>query len=173
MHALPRSISPPKTTIVLCRKFIFGTLFALGCSATSLGAVPGHSIQVTMSPESFVLSAPKGSSATGPRFVEHLGHKAVDLPSGLLSVKGAKMRDGTIDVDVATKSNALFAGIAFRIESDANLEMVYQRPALTDTLEAMQYTPRLNGDAIWQLLNTSHEKATAHFPKDQWFHTGL
>lgn len=90
-----------------------------------------------------------------------------------MSVKKSKMRDGTIDVDVATKANALFAGIAFRTESDANLEMIYIRPGATDTIEAMQYTPRLNGDAIWQLLNTSHEKASAHFPKDQWFHVKL
>ena len=101
-----------------------------------------------------------------PSFAEFLGRKAVYLPSGLISVKGSKMRDGTIDVDVATKQDALFTGIAFRIESDANLEIVYLRPGATDTIEAMQYTPRLNGDAIWQLLNTSHEKASAHFPKD-------
>lgn len=126
-----------------------------------------------MSPESFVLSAPNGSSATGPQFTEHLGRQAVDLSSGLLNVKGSKMRDGTIDVDVATKPGALFAGVAFRIESDANLEIVYLRPGLTDTIEAMQYTPRLNGDAIWQLLNSNHEKATAHFPNDQWFHIRL
>jgi hypothetical protein len=88
-------------------------------------------------------------------------------------VKGSKLRDGTIDVDLATKPNALFAGVAFRIESDANLEIVYLRPGATDTIEAMQYTPRLNGDAIWQLLNTSHEKASAHYPKDQWFHLKL
>jgi hypothetical protein len=127
-----------------------------------------------MSAESFVSSYPNGGSATGgPQFLEYLGRKSVYLPSGLISVKGAKMRDGTIDVDVATKPNALFAGIAFRIESDANLEIVYIRPGATDTIEAMQYTPRLNGDAIWQLLNTSHEKASAHFPKDQWFHIRL
>jgi hypothetical protein len=69
-------------------------------------------------------------------------------------VKGSKLRDGIIDIDVATKPDALFAGIAFRIESEANLEMVYFRPGATDTIEAMQYTPRLNGDAIWQLLNS-------------------
>jgi len=127
-----------------------------------------------MSAESFRMSTPNGASATaGPQFGDFLGRKAVDLPSGLISIKGSKMRDGTIDVDVATKPNALFAGIAFRVESDANLEMVYIRPALTDTLEAMQYTPRLNGDAIWQLLNTNHEKANVHFPKDQWFHIKL
>jgi hypothetical protein len=126
-----------------------------------------------MSAESFVLSTPNGASATGPQFLDYLGHQAVYLPSGLISVKNSKLRDGTIDVDVATKQGALFTGIAFRIGSDANLEIVYLRPSLTDTIEAMQYTPRLNGDAIWQLLNSNHEKANAHFPKNQWFHIKL
>jgi len=126
-----------------------------------------------MSPESFVLSNPNGGSATGPQFAEFLGRKAVYLPSGLISVKDSKLRDGTIDVDVATKPGALFAGVAFREQSPDNLEIVYLRPGATDTLEAMQYTPRLNGDAIWQLLNSNHEKAIAHFPKDQWFHIKL
>lgn len=126
-----------------------------------------------MSAENFALSTPNGGSAAGPQFQEFLGRKAVYLPSGLISVKGSKLRDGTIDVDVATKAGALFTGIAFRIESDANLEIVYLRPGLTDTIEAMQYTPRLNGDAIWQLLNSNHEKTSAHFPKDQWFHVRL
>src|SRR6516162_2065861 len=61
-------------------------------------------------------------------------------------------------------------GIAFRIESEANLETIYLRPGASDTIEAMQYTPRLNGDAIWQLLNTSHEKASVHIPDNQWIH---
>ena len=125
-----------------------------------------------MSAESFILSNPNGASAAGPQFLEYSG------PQGRLSSvrpdqrQESKMRDGTIDIDVATKRGALFTGIAFRTQSDANLEIVYLRPGHRH-LEAMQYTPRLNGDAIWQLLNTSHEKASAHFPKDQWFHIKL
>ena len=63
-----------------------------------------------------------------------------------------------MDADVANKPGGLFLGIAFRIESEANMEVVYLRPGASDTIEAMQYTPRLNGDAIWQLLNSVHEK---------------
>jgi hypothetical protein len=104
------------------------------------------------------------------QFGEFLGRCAVYLPSGLLIGKGTKFRDGIVEVDVASKPGGLFMGIAFRIESEANLEMIYLRPGASDTVEAMQYTPRLNGDAIWQLLNTSHEKASAHIPQNQWIH---
>jgi hypothetical protein len=157
------------------RRRAFCTLLVAGfVAASTVSASPTQPIQVPMSADSFEIPASKTESpAGGPQFGEFLGRKAVDLPSGLISVKGSKLRDGTIDVDVASKPGALFAGIAFREESDANLEIVYMRPFATDTIEALQYTPRLNGDAIWQLLNSSHEKASAHFPKDQWFHVRL
>jgi len=173
MHVLPLHAFLRPSVGGLGRTIVFSTLLIACFSASLLNASPSQPIQVPMSPESFVLSKPNGASNAGPQFLDYLGRKAVYLPSGLISVKDSKMRDGIIDVDVATKTGALFTGIAFRIESDANLEMVYLRPGLTDTLEAMQYTPRLNGDAIWQLLNTSHEKANAHFPKNQWFHIKL
>jgi hypothetical protein len=129
---------------------------------------------VVISPENFDTNTPKAvSSGNASQFGEFLGRRAVYLPSGLLQVKGPKFRDGTLDVDVASKPGGLFVGIAFRIESEANLEIVYLRPGASDTIEAMQYTPRLNGDAIWQLLNSSHEKARAHIPENQWFHMKL
>lgn len=174
MHVLPPYVPLLPAVIEIGRKMIFATLFAVSFAAGPLRASPSQPNQVAMLAENFVMSTPNGSSANnGPQFEEHLGRKAVYLPSGLLNAKGSKIRDGIIDVDIATKADALFAGVAFRIESDANLEIVYLRPGLSDTIEAMQYTPRLNGDAIWQLLNTNHEKASAHFPKDEWFHLRL
>ena len=141
----------------------------VGVLAGLVSVSQAQSIPVPMSPESFDIDASKpGSSAI--QFGEFLGRRAVFLPSGLLSVKGAKFRDGIVDVDVASKPGGLFMGLAFRIESEANMEFIYLRPGASDTIEAMQYTPRLNGDIIWQLLNTSHEKASAHIPENQWFH---
>jgi hypothetical protein len=129
--------------------------------------------EVTMAPENFDIDTSKAASGSAIQFGEFLGRRAIYLPSGLLKVKGPKFRDGTLDVDVASKPGGLFVGIAFRIESEANMEIVYLRPLASDTIEAMQYTPRLNGDAIWQLLNSSHEKASAHIPENQWFHMRL
>ncbi|HEY1575578.1 MAG TPA: hypothetical protein VGF82_00705 [Terracidiphilus sp.] len=174
MHVLTLNVSLRSVAIALGRRIAFFTLLATRFAASPVSALPSQPIVVPMSADSFVIPAPNAGSATaGPQFVEFLGRKAVYLPSGLIGVKGSKMRDGTIDVDVATKPGSLFAGIAFREESEANLEMIYLRPFATDTIEAMQYTPRLNGDAIWQLLNSNHEKASAHFSKDQWFHVKL
>ena len=174
MHIFITDVSSRPAARGLRHRIAFCTLLVAGFAASPVSASPVQPIQVPMSAENFEIPAPKAGSPTGgPQFVQFLGRRAVYLPSGLIGVKGSKLRDGTIDVDVASKPGGLFAGIAFRVESDANLEIVYLRPLATDTIEAMQYTPRLNGDAIWQLLNSSHEKARAHFPKDQWFHVRL
>jgi hypothetical protein len=127
-----------------------------------------------MSAESFKVDASgTGSSRAAIQFGDFLGRRAVYLPSGLLNVKGADFRDGSVEVDLASKPHNLFLGVAFRVESNANLEMIYLRPSSSDTIEAMQYTPRLNGDAVWQLLNSSHEKASVHIPENQWLHMKL
>jgi hypothetical protein len=124
-----------------------------------------------MSPESFEIDASRtGSSPQAVQFGDFLGRRAVYLPSGFLNVRGARFRDGTVEFDLASKPHSLFQGVGFRVESEANMEVIYFRPGVSDTIEAVQYTPRLNGDAIWQLLNSNHEKASAHIPENQWIH---
>jgi len=158
------------TRMALCVCFLSALPIAQGAEPITITKT-AQQIQVPMSPERFDTGTSKtGSSAGAIQFGEFLGRRAVYLPSGLLTVKGANFRDGAVEADVASKPGGLFIGIAFRIESEANLEMIYLRPGASDTIEAMQYTPRLNGDAIWQLLNTSHEKASVHIPDNQWIH---
>jgi len=150
------------------------TLIASALTGCVFSATQAQPVRVHMSPDNFELAASRsGSSGDGIQFGEFLGRGAVYLPSGLLTVKAAKFRDGIVDADVANKPGGLFLGIAFRIESEANMEVVYLRPGASDTIEAMQYTPRLNGDAIWQVLNSAHEKAKAHIPQNQWMHIKL
>src|SRR5277367_1832721 len=151
--------------------FKFGFFAIAALAGCGLSASQAQQIQVPMSPERFDTGTSKtGSSAGAIQFGEFLGRRAVYLPSGLLTVNDANFRDGIVEADVASKPGGLFIGMAFRIESEANMEVVYLRPGASDTFEAVQYTPRLNGDAIWQLLNTNHEKASAHIPENQWIH---
>lgn len=84
-----------------------------GCFISVMQAQP---IPVPMSPESFEID----NSRTGPseraiQFGDFLGRRAVYLPSGFLNVKGAKFRDGSVELDVASKPHGLFMGIAFRM----------------------------------------------------------
>src|SRR4051812_14427778 len=117
----------------------------IGCLCSVTQAQP---VSVPMSPGNFEPATLRtGPSGDNTQFGEFLGRRAVYLPSGLLTVKTARFRDGIVDADVAGKPGGLFLGIAFRVESEANMEVLYLRPFLSDTIEAMQYTPRLNGDA--------------------------
>jgi len=122
-----------------------------------------------MAPESFAMTASQGKVQVG----EFLGRRAVFLPGGFLNVKGAAFRDGTVAFDVASRPDSFFLGVGFRVESEADMEVIYLRPGASDTVEAVQYTPRLKGDAIWQLLNSNHEKASAHIPKNEWMHVEI
>jgi len=153
-------------------RFLIVVAASLGSYCTSVAQA--RSISVPTSPASFEIdNARTGAHGDKVQFGDFLGRRAIYLPSGLLSVKDAEFRDGALEVDVASKPHSLFLGVAFRIESNANLEMVYLRPSASDTIEAMQYTPRMNGDAIWQLLNSKHEKARAHLPENRWIHMKL
>ena len=104
-------------------KFCVLTVAALaGCFSSVSQA---QSIPVPMSPESFEVDTSRtGSSERAIQFGDFLGRRAVYLPSGFLNVKGAKFRDGTVEFDVASKPQGLFLGIGFRIESEANMEVV-------------------------------------------------
>ena len=151
--------------------FNFRALAVATLAGYFISVLQAQPIPVRMSPESFDIDNSRASSSgNAAQFGAFLGRRAVYLPSGLLKVKRKSFRDGTVDVDVASKPHGLFIGIAFRIESEANMEVLYLRPFASDTVEAVQYTPRLNGNAIWQLLNSSHEKASAHIPADRWVH---
>ncbi len=110
-------------------KFCVLTVAALaGCFISVSQAQP---IPVPMSPENFDIdTSMTGSSERAIQFGEFLGRRAVYLPSGFLKRERAKFRDGTLDVDVARKPGGLFVGIAFRVESEANMEIVYLRPTL-------------------------------------------
>ena len=59
---------------------------------------------------------------------EYQGRKCLFLDGGAAVLKDFEMRDGVMDVDVATPANRGFFGFDFRIDKDqANFEEVYLR----------------------------------------------
>jgi hypothetical protein len=84
------------------------------------------------------------------------------------------MRDGVVDVDVATPAARGFFGIQFRIAGDgANAEWVYLRQHKSGLPDAMQYTPVLNTGLNWQLYNGPGFTGAVDIPRDAWFHLRL
>src|SRR5215207_1805363 len=92
--------------------FLTLTFAALGCAQSS--AVPPDSPR-------WLLEGQAGAT-------EYQGRKSLYLNGGAATLKDFEMRDGVIDVDVATPAARGFFGIQFRISADSrNAEWVYLR----------------------------------------------
>ena len=105
---------------------------------------------------------------------EYQGRKCLLLDGGAAVLSDFEMRDGIIDVDVATPAKRGFFGIQFRIADDgANAEWVYLRQHKSGLPDAMQYTPVLNTGLNWQIYNGPGFTGAVDVPRDVWFHLRL
>jgi len=103
---------------------------------------------------------------------EFLGRRCLLLDGGQASLKDFQLRDGVIDVDVATSASRGFFGIEFRADS-LNSEFVYLRQHKSGAPDAMQYTPVLRTGLNWQLYNGPGFTGAVEIPRDVWFHLRL
>ena len=105
---------------------------------------------------------------------EYQGRKCLRLDGGAAILKDFEMRDGVMDVDVATPAKRGFVGFDFRIDKDgANYEEVYLRQHKSGLPDAMQYTPVLGTGRNWQIYNGPGFTGAVDIPKDVWFHLRL
>ena len=105
---------------------------------------------------------------------EYQGRKCLLLDGGGATLKDCEMRDGVIDVDVATPASRGFFGIQFRIDKPGlNAEWVYLRQHKSGLPDAMQYTPVLNTGLNWQIYNGPGFTGAVEIPRATWFHLRL
>jgi hypothetical protein len=105
---------------------------------------------------------------------EYQHRKCLLLDGGQAFLKDFEMRDGVIDVDVATPASRGFFGIQFRIADEGvNAEWVYLRQHKSGLPDAIQYTPILNSGRNWQIYNGPGFTGAVDIPKDSWFHLRL
>mgnify|MGYP003693593455 CR=1 FL=1 len=105
---------------------------------------------------------------------EYQGRKCLLLDGGAAVLKDLELRDGVIDVDVATPASRGFFGIQFRIANDgANAEWVYLRQHKSGLPDALQYTPVLSTGLNWQIFNGAGFTGAVDIPKNIWFHLRL
>jgi len=108
------------------------------------------------------------------KVTEYQGRKSLLLDGGAAVLKDFEMRDGVIDVDVATPAKRGFFGFDFRLDNDGvNYEEVYLRQHKSGLPDAMQYTPVLNTGRNWQIFNGPGFTGAVDIPKDEWFHLRL
>lgn len=133
----------------------------------ALLAAAAHAQTISIPPDS-----PRWLLEGEARPAEYQGRKCLYLGGGGATLKDLEMRDGVIDVDVATPAARGFFGIQFRIAGD-NAEWVYLRQHKSGYPDAMQYTPVLNTGLNWQLYNGPGFTGALDIPKDAWFHMRL
>ena len=105
---------------------------------------------------------------------DYQGRKCLALSGGLAILKDFEIRDGVVDVDVATPASYGFFGFYFRMTDDgANTELVYLRQHKSGRPDAMQYTPVLNNGRNWQIYNGPGFTAAVEIPQNVWFHLRL
>ena len=108
------------------------------------------------------------------KLAEYQGRKCLLIDGGAAVVKDFEMRDGTIDVDVATPAIRGFFGLDVRIDGDgANYEEIYLRQHKSGLPDAMQYTPVLHTGRNWQIFNGPGFTGAVDIPKGEWFHMRL
>jgi len=110
---------------------------ALGFAAAAHAAMPNA---LAVPPDTLHWSL---EGQAGP--AEFQGRRCLHLDGGAAILKDVTLRDGVIDVDVATTADRGFFGLQFRIADDgANAEWVYLRAHKSGYPDAMRYTPILN-----------------------------
>jgi hypothetical protein len=105
---------------------------------------------------------------------EYQGRKCLLLDGGAAVLKDFEMRDGVVDVDVATPAIRGFFGFDIRIDADgSNYEEIYLRQHKSGLPDAMQYTPVLSTGRNWQLFTGPGFTGAVDIPKGVWFHLRL
>src|SRR5689334_12441863 len=108
------------------------------------------------------------------KLAEYEDRKCLLLDGGGATLKDFEMRDGVIDVEVATPATRGFFGIQFRIDkAGGNAEWIYLRQHKSGLPDAMQYTPVLNTGLNWQIYNGPGFTGSVVIPRDTWFHLRL
>jgi len=128
----------------------------------------------SQTPLSVPADSPRWDLQGQAKAVEYQGRKSLFLDGGAAVLKDLEMRDGVVDVDLATPASRGFFGIQFRISGDGNnAEWVYLRQHKSGAPDAMQYTPVLNTGLNWQIYNGPGFTGAVEIPKDVWFHLRL
>src|SRR5450755_28512 len=153
--------------------FVLSAAAMDGAPATSAffqTATPSQVPQTTsVSPDS-----PRWALQGQASVAEYQGRKSLFLDGGAAVLSDLEMRDGIIDVDVATPAIRGFFGIQFRIAKEgANAEWVYLRQHKSGLPDALQYTPVLNTGLNWQIYNGPGFTGAVDIPRDAWYHIRL
>ena len=156
-------------TKTLLRPLALGVLAVLLAGLFDRAAYSQTSQTLSIPPDS-----PRWQLEGEARAAEYQGRKCLAISGGIATLKDFELRDGVVDVDVATPASRGFFGIQFRISADGNnAEWFYLRQHKSGAPDALQYTPVLNTGLNWKIYNGPGFTGAVDIPKDVWFHLRL
>jgi hypothetical protein len=142
------------------------------CALTTCSLLTGLTPLVAASQSNSVSLSPQAWSATDSiRAVSYLGRPALYINRGVALVTGARMENGTLDLDVAASDTTNFLGVAFRARTPRFSNVLFLRPGASGTEEAVQYGPAFNSLGVaWQVYHGEGANAVADLPRNRWIH---
>jgi hypothetical protein len=137
-------------------------------------ALLSHSTAYSQKPQTLSVppDSPRWDLQGEVKVADYQGRQCLLLDGGVAVLKDFEMRDGVIDVDVATAAKHGFVGFDFRIDG-GNYEEVYFRQHESGLPDALQYTPVLNTGRNWQIFNGPGFTGGVDIPRNEWFHLRL
>ena len=151
---------------------IFVAFVVIAYSASSMaaqGAAAQSAQTVSVPPDS-----PRWELEGQAKVAEYQGRKCLFLDGGAAILKDLEMRDGVIDVDVATPASRGFFGIQFRIDGRATTPNGFISASTSPGFPTPCSTRRCSTPARnWQIYNGPGFTGAVDIPKDVWFHLRL
>jgi hypothetical protein len=165
-----------RKVICLLGSVLVAAWFTLAQTGLNFSIVPNASAAHSQTQRTLSVSADSSrwDLQGQAKAAEYQGRKCLFLDGGAAVLNDLEMRDGVIDVDIATPASRGFFGIQFRIANDGtNAEWVYLRQHKSGLPDALQYTPVLNTGLNWQIYNGPGFTGAVDIPRDVWFHLRL
>jgi hypothetical protein len=153
-------------------RIALGAAVCLAAAHTSVRAQATPQPQAPGIPLALAADSPRWDLQGDARPSRVQGRGCLLLDGAAAMVKDFEMRDGVVDVDVATTAHGYF-GVQFRIGDGGNSEWVYLREDRSGQFNAIQYTPVLNTGLNWQLFSGRGFTGGVDIPRDTWFHLRL
>lgn len=106
-------------------------------------------------------------------FSRHRNLDCLVLQSAAAVFKDVQMVNGEIEADFYSAGQRSFGGLIFRVQSSREFELLYLRAHKSGEPDAIQYTPRFNGNNAWQLYHGEGFEGTGLFHPDGWTHVRI
>jgi hypothetical protein len=138
---------------------------ALALSAP--GSAGAQTTEIPLTPDAWV-------ATDSIRFLSYLGRAAFYIDRGVALARGVAMESGTLELDVAATDTTNFLGVAFRAASPRFSNVLFLRPGLSGTEEAVQYGPAFNSLGVaWQVYHGEGANAVADLVRNRRVHLRL